>query len=579
MALIKDKDIPLTGIPSKPRVLGILPSPPPSVQETSDHDHPEKTRKSWQFVLALVSLCLIAFASSFDGSTINVALPRITHELNAADKYIWIANCFVLSQTVIQPPLAQLCNIFGRRSPVIAAVAIFALGSGIAGGSTTAGGLIAGRTIQGLGSGGILLLCELIICDMVPLRERGKYVGIVLSSIAVGSMVGPVVGGALVQVNWRWIFYLNLPISGVVLVVMIFCLPLRYTKEPTWGRALSRIDWTGNFIFIGSICAFLLGLVFGGEVFPWSSWRVILPIVIGAFGWAGFHLYEHSCKEPIVPSRLFGNRTSVAGFFMIFLSSMLVQWVNFFWPLYFLAVRGTSPLRAGINTLPYLAFLILGASVAGVLLTKFGVYHPMHLVGFCLSLIGPGLNLLLSESTSTAEWVVFQMVDAIGRALLFPTLLPAILASLAESDVATATGMYSFLRSFGFVWGFTIPGIIFNTAFDHNSPQISDVAVRKALANGHAYELATGPFINSLSPSLHEEVVGVYVKALKAVWEGAIAFGVLGLFAVFVEKHVPLRTELETQYGLQEKKAPEDREKGNCNMNAETTVEQRKESS
>lgn len=507
---------------------------------------PDNT-KTWQFWLALLSLCAISFCCSFDVSTIAVALPRITSELDGAANYIWIANCFVLAQTIIQPPVAQLCNIFGRQLPMVVAIAIFALGSGVAGGAASTTGLIAGRTVQGLGSGAILVLTEVIVCDLVPLRERGKYCGIVLSFTAIGTLAGPVAGGALADENWRWIFYLNIPISGAVLLVLVFCLRLRYTKNP-WTQALARIDWIGNILFITSVCAVLVGLISGGNDHPWSSSRVIVPIVLGAAGLAGFHVWEHYHKEPSVPSRLFGNRTSVAGFFIVFISSMLVQWVSFVWPIYFQGVRKTSPLRAGINTLPYLAFLIPTAAIAGVLLSKFGHYRPLHFLGFCLSILGPALNLLLSSSTATGVWVVFQMVDSIGRALLFPTVLPSILAALPETDVATATGMYSFLRSFGFVWGFTIPGIIFNDQFDPSG--ISDATVRHTLSGGRAYQFANGAYIRSLPLNVQDKVVMAYLKALKGVWIAASAFGVTGLFAVLVEKHIPLRTELETEFGL-----------------------------
>lgn len=224
----------------------------------------------------------------------------------------------------------------------------------------------------------------------------------------------------------------------------------------------------------------------------------------------------------------------------------------FFWPFYFQAAKGASPLKSGIYFIPYEAFLIVAAAVAGEILTKFGHYRPLHLLGFCLSILGPGLNILLTRTTPKVSWVIFQMVDAIGRALLLPTVLPAIMASLEESDVASATGVYSFLRSFGYIWGITIPGIIFNAEFGRHITLISDSAVREVMVNGRAYQSVSGAYIKSLSPILQQEVVSVYLKALKAVWIGAVAFGLTGVVAVFVEKHISLRTSLETKYGLEQ---------------------------
>jgi hypothetical protein len=158
------------------------------------------------------------------------------------------------------------------------------------------------------------------------------------------------------------------------------------------------------------------------------------------------------CKEVSVPPHIFGNRTSVAGFYIDFVSSMLLQWVAFFWPVYFQGARGTSPLKAGLYFIPFEAFLLTTAVIGGGLLTKLGHYRPLHLFGFVLSTIGPGLNIMLSDSTPKVVWAWFQIVDSIGRGILLPTTLPAIMASLPDSDAAAVTGMFSFLRSFGFVW-------------------------------------------------------------------------------------------------------------------------------
>ncbi|KAF1951800.1 MFS general substrate transporter [Byssothecium circinans] len=488
------------------------------------------TPKSWRFYLILISLSFICFLSSLEGSVIATALPQITHDLSGVDNYIWIANSFLVAQTVVQPPCAQICNILADVTT-----------------------MIAGRTVQGLGSGGIFMLVELIVCDLVPLRERSKYLGMAMSSSAVGAIIGPVVGGALATANWRWIFYLNLPIAGVTMVIMIIFLRFRH-KETSWRQAMTRIDWIGNTLFVASLCSLLVGLVFGGTTFPWSSWRVILPIVLGSLGWMSFHLYEWKpprfCEEPSIPSRIFGNRTSNAALYIDFVSSMLLQWVAFFWPIYFQGVKGTTPLRAGIYFIPFEAFLIVIAAVAGGILSKLGHYRPLHLIGFCLSILGPGLNIMLTATTPKVTWVVFQAVDAIGRAFLLPTVLPAVLASLSDEDTAAATGMYSFLRSFGFVWGITIPAIIFNTQFDRYSSRISNAQIRQEMGSGRAYERVSGAYVQSLTPLLQAEVISVYLQALKAVWIGAVAFGATGILAVLVEKHIPLRTEMNTEFGI-----------------------------
>jgi hypothetical protein len=208
-------------------------------------------------------------------------------------------------------------------------------------------------------------------------------------------------------------------------------------------------------------------------------------------------------------------------------------------------------MQTGVDFMPFMFFLIPGSAVAGVVLSKIGQCRPLHALRFVFSTLGPGLNILLKEDTHTGIWATFQIIDAAGRALILPTMLPAVLAPLAEEDVEAATGVYSFLRSFGYVWGITIPSIIFNNRFNKRSHIISDIAVREALRGGRAYELAGGLYIRSLQPDTKSQVVEVYLHALKVVWIAAVAFGASGFIAVLWEKHVPLRTQLDTQYGLE----------------------------
>ncbi|KAF2014339.1 MFS general substrate transporter [Aaosphaeria arxii CBS 175.79] len=535
-----DADSPITALPVGPQNA----SPTP--------------KKSWAFKVTILSLCLVSLVVTLDATSIAIALPKIANELKTSE-YVWMANCFVLSQTVVQPPCAQLCNIFGRRWPMILSLTLFAIGSGIAGGARNVGALIAGRTIQGAGSGGLNLLSELIICDLVPLRERSKYFGMVLSVGALGTILGPPIGGVIAQRDWRWIFYLNVPVAGLVILVMFFFLRLKHVREPSIRRALLRIDWIGSFLFIGATSSFLFGLISGGTSpqYAWSSFRVIVPIVLGIVGWIVFYIFETSrfCLEPSVPSHLFRTRNSSAGFYITFTSSMLMVWVAYFWPVYFQSLHSASTQQAGTNILPYVAFLIPVSVVAGVALTRFGQYLPFHFAGFALCALGLGLNTLLTQHTNTATWATFQAINGIGLAMLFPSILPAILAALPESSAATATGFFSFLRSFGLVWGITIPALIFNNEFDRLAAQrIDDPVLRAKLANGNAYESvgAETSLVKGLEEGSREQVVDVYTRALRMVWIVAVAFAVSGFLSVFVERNIPLRTSLDTEFGLDE---------------------------
>ena len=400
------------------------------------------------------------------------------------------------------------------------------------------------------------MLIDLICCDLVPLRERSKYLGIALSTSALGTILGPVIGGAIVSsTSWRWVFYINLPISGLTLTIMVLFLRVTYKRSPTWKYAVARIDYIGNAVFIASITSLLLGLIMGGTVYPWKSWRTTLPIVLGVFGWALFHVHQASsiCKEPTMPPQLFTNRTSFTALFLVFVGSMLLEWTVYVLPIYFQSVLGTTPLKSGINILPLNAFMIPSAAVAGALLTRFGKYKPFHWTGFALLTLSCGLFSILDSKTTKAEWIFFQIISGIAIGFPLTTTLPAIQAALPESYTATSTGTYALVRSFGFTWGITIPSVMFNNRINAllDLDRINDPAVRAALVNGGAYAYA--PMVSVLEGRARTQTFDVYSDALKTVWEVGIAFSLVGLVAVFAEKNIEMRTTLDTEFGLERK--------------------------
>ena len=537
-----------------------VPESPPSLEPkiTVNEDSPgnqeePSVSKPLRFWLIFAGLCLAGFISATDSTIIFTALPTIARDINGQAEYIWLGNAYVLASTAVQPLYGQLSNIFGRRYPMITSIALFALGSGIAGGANTAAMFIAGRLVQGLGAGGMIMLIDLIVCDLVPLRERSTYLGSVLGACALGTLVGPVIGGAIVsKTTWKWAFWINLPICTLTLAVMIPFLRVSWNRSPTWKLSLARIDYVGNAIFIASVTSILLGLVQGGIVQPWNSWRIILPIVLGFLGLGLFFAQQASCKEPTMPLRLFAHRTSATVYFLDFIISILLQWCVYVLPIYFQSELAASPLISGINILPLNAFMIPGAAVAGALLTKFGKFKPFHWIGFAILAIGCGLFSTLTATSSQAAWVCFQILAAIGIGFPLTTQLPAIQAVLSESDTAVSTSTYSFIRSFGFVWGATIPSIVFNSRINVLLDRIDDPTVRDALADGGAYGYVNN--VKALSGQTLEQTLDVYASAIRIVWLVGLAFSLVGFMFVFVEKHVEMRVTLDTEFGLEQQK-------------------------
>lgn len=473
----------------------------------------------------------------------------------------------------MQPLYGQLADLWGRRYVMIGATVIFLLGSGLCGGSTTMDMLIWSRAVQGIGAGGINMLIDMIICDLVPMRERGNFIGLLFLFVSIGATIGPFIGGILTdRVNWRWvrqllatvaftlltlsqIFYINLPFGGVALVLLILFLQVKWKNDLSTKERLKRLDVVGNSILIGATFAILWALTYGGTRYTWTQANAIAPLVIGLLGLVIAGLWEMSpwCEYPVMPPLHFKNATSSAAFFISFMCMLLAFWINFFYPLYFQAVLVASPTRAGVYSLPRAIAFPLFAAVGGWIVTKTGRYKPVHLVSTALMPLVMGLSSILDQNTSKAEWVIWQLFAGVCGGMMISTTLQAVQAALPESEVATSTGTWSFIRSLGTIWGVSIPAAIFNNRFDQLSTQF-DPSIRSLFTRGQAYEHATANFIRSFDPATREVVIQAYVEALKRVWQIGIVFGGVTFLSVFFEKEIHLRTELQTEFGLDDSK-------------------------
>ena len=442
------------------------------------------------------------------------------------------------------------------------AVAVFILGSGICGGAASTTMLIAGRVVQGIGGSGITVLTNIIVSDIVSVRERGTFMGIIFAVITAGCIIGPVISGVIVQNGaWRWVFWFNVPIGGLTLVLQFFFLQVSFTKRLTFVEKMRQIDWVGNFMLVGSVVLVLIALSWADTRYSWSSWRIIVPLILGFAGMGAFHTYEASpvCKQPTVPSRIFGNRTTAVAIFLTFCQAMLMYWRLYFLPIYFQSVLLTSPSRAGVLLLSTIATGMPFAVVGGSLLTKFGRYKPIHLVGFAVYTLTAGLYVTFDTDSSLAEVVIFQLIDGIAGCIL-TTILPAVQAGLPQQDVAVATGAWGFFRAYGGIWGIAIPAAIFNSRFSALLSGVSDPTVAQELGAGHGYSHVSRAYITALPTGIREEVVGAYLGSLKLVWQVAIAFAGLCFVLVFLEKEINMSTTVSSDYGLKEKKKTEDSE-------------------
>lgn len=344
------------------------------------------------------------------------------------------------------------------------------------------------------------------------------------------------------------------------MVVSYFFLNLQWNRTESIAAKLRRIDYIGNAILIASSVSILIALTWAGPLYPWSDYHILVPLIIGLIGLAGFGVFEGSTipVEPVMPVRLFPNWTSRIVYFNTFLNSLLIFWCYFFLPLYFQSVLLSEPSKSGVQMLPVALIAIPGAAISAVMLSRWGKYKILHLAGFFLISLGGGMLALLKEDSPKVAWVLIQFLPAIGSGFLLNTLLPAFQASTSEIDQAAATGTWCFIRTFGWVWGVAIAGTVFNAYTKRYAHLIDDAFAREVLSSGDSYASATRDFVMQFEQPVRDQVKHVFMLSLRKVYAISVAFGGLAFLVSLFEKDIPLRKELDTEYGLEERKKDSD---------------------
>lgn len=535
----------------------------PQQPTVSEADQP--AARGWKFWAVFPPLCIATLLVALESTVTSTALPMITEALDSGDNYVWFLNGFLLTATIFLPLYGQFADVFGRRWPTIAGVALFTLGSGISGGAKSTSMMIAGRLVQGMGAAGINSMTQIIIGDLLPVRERPKYMGVIFATFGVGTALGPPIGGVIAQNgDWRWVFWLNLPVGGITLVMQLFFLKIVYVKRASFFQRVRQIDWVGNLLLSGSVVAILIALSWADTRYAWSSFHILVPLILGLAGLVVFHLWELSpwCSAlPAIPPKMWSNRTSTIGLVLSFLQSMLIYWRTYFLPLYFQAVLLTSPSRSGVLLLPTILMGIPAAILGGGVLSKTGRYKPIHFFGFSVTALATGLYINFDAHSSLAKVVLYQLVCGLGGVLL-SAMVPAVQAAHPQADLAAVTSAWNFYRAFGSIWGIAIPAAIFNSQMArHTHGLVADPAIKAAIGAGDAYAHVSNVFIKSLPQPLQDQVISAYSATLRTVWEVNLAFTLLALLLVFVEAEIPLQTTLESDYTLEPDKKEHDTEK------------------
>ncbi|KAI0292637.1 major facilitator superfamily domain-containing protein [Multifurca ochricompacta] len=412
---------------------------------------------------------------------------------------------------------------------MLLALLLFAVGSAICGPASSMNMLIAGRTVQGLGAGAITSSVQIMLSDLVTLRERGTFSGLMALSWAVGGGVGPVIGGSLAQSgNWRWLFYLNLPICAFNATLVLLFMRLK-TPYATLKEKLSRMDFIGNILITGSTTSTVIGLTWGGVQFAWSSASVLVPLIIGLVGLGVFIIYEiYLCKPPVVPILFRLDWTGTSGYLQQFIMAMVLASLSYWYVIFFEACKDKSPTGAGVDIFGLSYSISLIAIVAGVVVKKTGKYLIPTYVGWVLMVIGAGLLTTIEVDTTIAKSVGFQLVIV--------------------TQTAPAMALYVFSRNFGQIWGVTIGGAILQNELKRTLP----AAFIAQFPQGVEIAYATIPIIPSLQEPFKDQVRDMFGEALEVVWQVVLGITFVGFLCSLGIRQYHLHTNIDENWGRQD---------------------------
>ncbi len=412
-------------------------------------------------VLATAGLMLVLFLVSLDQTIVGTAMPRIITELKGFERYAWVTTAYLLAETAVIPIVGKLGDLYGRKWITITGVVVFLVGSALCGIATGMTGLIVFRGIQGIGAGIILANVFTIVADIFPdPAKRAKYQGVFFAVFAVSSVIGPYLGGWITDnLNWRWVFYVNLPLGLFSLGVLPFVLPQGERRQGV------KIDFLGAITITVSVVALLLALSWVGAGDAWSSGRVVTGPAVAAVFLAAFIPIELRAAEPVIPLSLFKDRTLAAASFVMFMVGIGMFGIILYTPLFVQGVLGRTATGSGAVLTPLVLTMTAMGIAGGQLIARVRRVKPFLLFGTVMMTFGVFLLTTLSPSSSTGVVALFLFVTGLGLGLIMPTTTLAVQSVVDRRTLGVATAATQFIRSVGATVGTAIIGTLVTAGY------------------------------------------------------------------------------------------------------------------
>jgi MFS family permease len=476
-------------------------------------------------------------------------LKSIAEELGGTTlEAFWANIAFMLTVTVVQPIHTSTSDVLGRKLPLYVAFFLFGVGSIIFAVAPSMPVVVLGRAVQGLGGGGIDVLNEIIVADITTLRERAFYIGLLSIPMALGTILGPVLGAVFSDfATWRWIGWINLPLIGVCVPLTVFFLRLKPMGD-SLREQLARIDWAGMALFTVGAVLFTLPLSWAGAMYPWDSWRTIVPLVIGAVVLVVFVWYEGKPTEPMFPYRIFSNRTAASTLIGSFIHGMVLYTLLSYLPLFFQSAFLESPLQSAVSLIPFCAVLMSFTGIAAMGVEWTRRYRWEIWLGWIFLAVGVGLFALWGTTHNTAMIAGFQVVAGIGLGTLFTVPPIPMQASAARpEDQGLAVGILVAFRLFGALIGLAIAATAFSNQFAVSVAALGRLPAEVAILENPNEALGFIPYLREVEVHLPAEIMAgiqdAYAQALRAVFYILAAFGAVGFFASLFTRELAIESD------------------------------------